>query len=334
MDWRQPSFPAHDGEGWAIWRGGKITPADQADATKIAARWLPPSAVLVGQPGAARFEPPIKIPALQAPALEAIARHTTNIVLGVLGLAITLSVLAIAVIDITLATWAALLTAFAVLIFADYRVHLHSSTGVLDRALFFHALRTRPAARVSLAVWTALGCAMGILQFAAQVRFGNMDAAFHRYGAMYPAIRAGETWRIVTGPLLHYSLDHFLVNFALLVFGGWLATSLRGAISFPVFVAGCAASAAAQFRFGGNAYESFGGISGGVFALLAFTVAAGVVNRELLPRGMGTMLSGLLLLSVLSAELLSANSATTAHVAGIAVGVTFGAVDGRFTRSA
>lgn len=255
--------------------------------------------------------------------MGAIARNTRIIVSAVLGLALMFAALAVAEFDVGMATWAALLSAFAALMYADFRIHLHSTAGVVERAMFFYALRTRRHARASLFFWFVFGSAFGLLQIAAQHRFGSIEGAFLQYGAMYPAIRAGEVWRLMTGPFLHYSLDHYFVNFALLVFSGWLATSLRGPASIAAFIVGCVGSATAQFLFGGQAYDNFGGISGGVFALLAFIITAGVLHRALLPRGMGMMLSGLLLLNTLSVELLNENAATTAHVAGIAIGMVF-----------
>lgn len=75
-----------------------------------------------------------------------------------------------------------------------------------------------------------------------------------------------------------------------------------------------------------STYDNFGGISGGVFALFAFVVMSGMMERRLLPEGLALSMAGITLAPGIAAEALSVNAASVAHMAGGVTGIVMALV--------
>lgn len=327
LRWSQTVLPAHGGDGWSLWRNGKPTAcADIAPITELVETWLPQNPVLVGVPGATRFVPLIGIDRFRDKVRKVVARNLRNMVVMFAVSAVVLMIFALAGNRARLAVVAASFLLIAAVFAADYRGSMRPGNRIYDRALFFFWLYTDRSVRIGLAFWMLLAIVAGGSQLMLQSAMGGMDAVFHAYGVMYPSLRAGEWWRLLSGPFLHHSSAHFLTNCCLLMLGGTLASALCGGWSIAVFVVGNMLSALAQFLWGSQLYDNFGGISGGVFALFGFLVMSSVMQRRFLPEGLALSMAGITLASGIASEALSANAASVAHMAGGISGILMAVV--------
>ena len=64
---------------------------------------------------------------------------------------------------------------------------------------------------------------MTAVQRFAMAASDGLAGAFHCYGLLHPRVVEGEAWRLLTGPFLHYSVEHFLLNAVLVTTLGALA---------------------------------------------------------------------------------------------------------------
>ncbi len=315
--WSQIDLPVHSGDGWALWRNGKtITCADVSPVTELVENWLPQKPVLVGAPGATRFVPPICIDRFRDKAGRVVARNLRNTAILFAVAAVIFVALALVLNQVRIAFMAASLLLVAAVFAADSRGSTGSGNRIYDRALFFFWLYTDRSARTGLALWMSLAVVAGGSQLVLQNVMGGMDPVFHAYGVMYPSLRTGEWWRLLSGPFLHYSPGHFFTNYCLLMLGGTLAWALRGGWSIAVFVVGNLFGALAQFLWGSQLYDNMGGISAGVFALFGFILMSGAMQKRLLPEGLALSMAGIMLASGMVAEALTVSAASVAHIAG------------------
>lgn len=312
--WKHNSMPTHDGHGWAIYCAGRKQPCLSAKHTlERIGKWLPTNPMLVAAPGMPEFVPPIAIPEFESRLHDGVIRYWRMLVAAVALVAIMFTIPRAFPVVISS-------SALAVMFLLEYRFLSRSAGVVLDRALFFYWLHNSPRARAGILSCIVFASVVGLVQVIAQETLGSMEAAFHTYGLMYPAARGGEYWRILTGPFLHYGVLHFIANAMMLIFAGWVAFAIRPAAMVAAFFLGCWISAWCQMTFGGQVYDNFGGMSGGVFAVCALLVTSGAIDRRALPTGLAVLFGSMAVVSGLISELLSETVATVAHLAGAATG--------------
>lgn len=314
------NLPVHDGKGWAIIKKHSISSTDMEGVSASIQRWLPPNPLLIGAPGARQFLPPISIQQFKNEVLLNIAKNSkrltsafvaTGLIVAIGGLFNgTRSILPVSLVFVL----------FGMLFYLDYRIGLRTETGVFERAMFFRWLRTSSQGRAGFYIWLSISALIGANQLVLQSKLGGIDELFAKYGAMYPAIRAGELWRLLTGPYFHYSVAHYLLNALLLLFIGTLTWAMKGPASILVFVVGNGTGACMQMLFGGDAFNNFGGISPGIYTLFGFFLAASALGHIKLPKGFTFLCGGLALLGVVGSSLISNNAATVAHVSGLFLG--------------
>ena len=322
-DWRRQTLPAHDGGGWAVWLRGRRTACSNAtDAVTRIGSWLPGNPVLVAAPTMTHFVPPVAIDTFRQRFRDDVVRYWRLLTIAALLAAI--ACLAARALAISLS-----LLLLACVFALECLQFSRSRDAVLERALFFYWLRTSLRGSHALVLWATVSGFAGCLQLAALAWLGSLEAVFDAYGLMYPAARAGEWWRLLTGPFVHYNVLHFTTNAALLVLGGWIASALRPLATGIAFAAGCVLSAWCQMTLGGQVFDNFGGMSGGVFAVFALLVVSGFLDRGSLPAGLAVYLGGLLLFSGVTAELLSESTATVAHLTGAATGAVVAVISHR-----
>jgi membrane associated rhomboid family serine protease len=95
-----------------------------------------------------------------------------------------------------------------------------------------------------------------------------------------------EPWRLLTGPMLHGSLMHILMNgLAMLGLGQVLERSASRHLVAPVWLAGALGGAlASSILLPG---QSSVGASGGIMAMIGFLAVMGWRRKDLLPPGFG-----------------------------------------------
>ena len=320
VDWRNfESLPSYEGSEWAIWRRGRVVRRTQEHVASLGDELLN-SGVLIGRPGAVRFLPAICIEELQGKLLPRIQRRrrTTILVMTIFMVAgFVASIWAHSLLKIVL-----VFSLLPLVMELDNRFVLENKASLAERAMFAHWIHTD---RRGLYIWSAIGIFAGLVQIFVQYKLGSLTAAFHAYGFMYGDVRAGQLWRAVTGPFLHYSLAHFVTNFFLLVLIGWLTWPIFGISSLFMLLAGNAASAFGQMYLGGQLFDNFGGLSGGIYSLFGLLAGAGIVDWRLCPRGFGIVFVVIALMSIAYSEVMSAHAATVGHLTGLTFGLLTGA---------
>lgn len=318
-------MPPYCGSGWSILRNRRIEKIQDINTLEqLAVAWLPPKKVLVGKPGASEFVTPIEVDELQPTVRNALYRHTRNITLIFLPMALVYLALGVFFSSRTEVLLGMLLLVLSAVFVIDYFISLRTQDGIYQRTLFFYWLRCDSKAKVGLRFFVAFGLVIGLMQVFLTYSIGGLDLLFDAYGALYQNIEE-EKWRLITGPFLHLSITHFFVNFVLLTIAGWFAWALIGPFkTMLTFLMGNTIGAFAQYEFGGRLYELYGGVSGGVYALFGLILVVGMVDKSLLPKGLVFLLFGILMVGELSNEVTSDSAATIAHGAGLAVGAIAG----------
>lgn len=314
-------LPVHSGDRWAIDDGRRVCAAEAYEVRNRLKRWQPQSPLLIAAPHAPRFVTPVMVPEVADIALAAVRRRSRRLAL-LCALPVTVTLLySLATLSRSAFGWAVGLAGLPVVFAIDLAGPMRTTAGIDERTRFLYWLRTSRGTRAGALFWSALITAIGVWQYASMERMGGLEAVFHAYGFMYEDVRAGELWRALTGPLLHYSPLHFLANFLLLTMMGTLAWMVPGAFaSVATFVAGSVLSMPGQMLLGGHAYDSCGGVSGGIYALFGLVIVHGMLERRALPQGFAVLCLVVALSGIASSELTSKTVATAAHFTGLASG--------------
>lgn len=318
--WYDPNLlPTDNGEQWRVFENNvsKEVPEDQI--RRRLKRWSP--LLLVAEPGAGRFATPVTIPAFSEDVLQTVWRRGRSFVL-LYGIgALLLSLMYLAKPSPGLGSLVFILASMMCAFLIDYKGPLGTVQGVDERARFTYWLHLSTGARVGAFASALFGSSIGVMQVALSNEIGGTDEIFHRYGFMYDAVRQGELWRALTGPLLHYSLLHYITNMVfLLVVGPLCWALLGGAVTLIVFVCGNAVGAAAQMILGGTLYDNCGGISFGCYALFGVLIGVALLRPRFLPRGLGLFAAMIAVIGIVGVELGSQVAATAGHIAGLATG--------------
>ena len=313
-------LPSKKGDSWSIWKGGQQVDVSYSEVAFLVARWLPANPLLIGAPEGNRFLPPVLVSEFESAALRTVRNNSRNMIIAVVAFGLVL--LCATVTRPTSHTFSIGLLAIALgaTITVDYYLGLRNRDSLSERAMFFRWLKVDSSARLGFLAWLVIGLGIGVLQWFLQRHLGGMDSVFHRFGAMYADVNAGQYWRLISGPYLHYSIFHYLNNAVLLLFAGTLAFALFGRMTFLVFLVGNVCSVFAQMALGGSDFDNYGGISGGVYTLLGTLIVAGAIKRQLFPKGFLFLILNLTVLGVIASEAVSEHAATVAHVSGLTFG--------------
>jgi membrane associated rhomboid family serine protease len=165
---------------------------------------------------------------------------------------------------------------------------------------------------------------VGLMQLALEKQWGGDVRLWDRIGVMYPRLDEGEYWRLITGSLLHYSPLHFGINSAMVALIAPIAWHRLRLWLVPALVGIAGLSLYAQYLLGSHAHDNAAGISGGVNGVLALLIVGSLRGDALVPRGVGLLLTVILVLGIVGPELLSPTSATTAHLFGALLGGLLG----------
>ncbi len=324
--WRNTlNLPSNRGVGWGVYKGGIYHESTAETAKKAALKWLPASPVLFGAPGAHLLMPPTEIVELENSAMLAVRRQYLSVSTVAIGCALAFIAVSFQKPHSILFALGLALACFWVVASVDYFFFLRHRHYVTERALFYYWIRTNPDVRMagvcSLAFMIFLGGGQLALQYG-----GGVSTAFHRVGAMYESIENGQYWRLLTGPYLHYSAIHFANNFLMLFIMGSAAYGVVGRHTIYIFIISNFLSILAQWRFGPQFLGSFGGISGGVYALYGVLLGVGLRHKDLFPKGLLLYFLTVGALGVLSTDLVSQKSASVAHFTGFAFGLLYGLI--------
>jgi membrane associated rhomboid family serine protease len=199
------------------------------------------------------------------------------------------------------------------------------------RTLFyFHLWHGRRSKRMA-AVWFGMCVLTGVMQFLAQRQMGGLENLVVGYGAYYPAMSGGEWWRVLSGPLFHSGVAHFVGNMVGIALLGPVASMvLTARVAGLAMLLGAPLGLLAAYASNAPQYDSFLGASGGLFALFGLVVGAGVFRPALLPSGLTIYWGLLALIFGVSAELVGAKVSSIAHLAGFSSGLILSLVAVKF----
>ncbi|HSD85357.1 MAG TPA: rhomboid family intramembrane serine protease [Anaerolineae bacterium] len=175
--------------------------------------------------------------------------------------------------------------------------------------------------------WSILACigVVGLLQVTSGFgRSSDPDrSVITLAGIVKDNIRQGETWRLLTGTLLHANLMHFLFNFLALLGLGKLIEVIANRAYVPlVFIT--AALVGSLFSLWLLPTQTSVGASGGIMGLIGFLAVLSYFHRNLLPRA---FLKSLLIsiIYVFVAGLVAFNAIDNpAHLGGLLAGAASG----------
>ena len=170
--------------------------------------------------------------------------------------------------------------------------------------------------------WILLSCVVAI--FFAQL-YAGMQHSVDVAGLVKPAVRHGEVWRMLTGPLLHGSLFHVLFNgLALLGLGRLMEVITHRAHLAAVFLTSMLCGS--LFSFVLLPGEPSVGISGGIMGVIGFLAVLGYRRRHVLPpnflRSMLLSIGYIVVIGVVGWTMID----NAAHLGGLVMGVALGFV--------
>lgn len=133
--------------------------------------------------------------------------------------------------------------------------------------------------RQRLTLWI-LGCLAAVMV----VRMAGGNAAVEAAGLVKPAVWEGQAWRLLTGPLLHLNLLHFLMNAgAMFVVGPIIEVhARRGVLPLVFLVSALGGSLLSLLVLPGT---SSVGASGGIMGMMGFLGVFALRNGDQLPAG-------------------------------------------------
>lgn len=317
-------LPAHSGNGWALMIGRRVKPcADLPEVRSALKRWAPLSPTLVGAPGSSTFQTVPDEPRIGSWATEGFRRRN---LLGIAALSLMAALMWMSVSPSSSSKSlpvALLVTMITLLSAVDHFLGMRTDSQLSERSRFFYWVQTAPAVIRGFRLWIAIVLLMGGVQTFLQDRMG-LDELVQSYGLMFDAVRAGQWWRVLVGPFFHSGPAHFINNAALALFIGPLVWARFPATGLLVFVIGNTLGALAQMTWGSADFDSYLGISGGLFAMAGLLIASGMVERDLLPASMVPLIVGLVLLSAFGSTLSNSRTANLSHLVGIAFGTASG----------
>jgi membrane associated rhomboid family serine protease len=284
---------------------------------------------LIGSPGAPRFSPASLIADLPEGTRFLLARNQERLARFLAAFALVLIPVAVVSGVHPFAGLASLLAGLGIVVARDARKHLRDPRTAADRTLFLHWLARSSASRRRSALWLGAGLLIGVGQWTLMHAAGGIETAFERYGLIYARFEAGEHWRLLTGPWLHVSIEHYIGNLILVTGVGTLASSVSPRLSPALFLIGAPVSLWLQLELGPRGLGGAAGMSGGLFTLLGFLATAGVGVRHRLPRGLPVLVAAAAILSIAFPLIFHQPSGHVAHVGGVLLGAAVGATAAR-----
>jgi membrane associated rhomboid family serine protease len=325
--WRSPaSLPVNPQTDWTLWSGRRMKATGFAACQKAAGNWDPLGGALIGHPGFERLRPLAEVAEFAGIAVQ---RYDSRLAFAawVYGLSSAgLFAFALSRPQISGLFPVAFMVAilFAVVI-AERVVHQIDPRAIVDRSRFIAWLKLSRTVRIAALAFGAGMLASWILQLAVDDLTHDDEGALKAYGVVFGNVRAGEWWRLLSGPYIHSGVVHMASNLGIGLLGISIAAPMwDGLWAASAFMIGNVAAAATETAWASHA--GMAGVSGGVFAVFGMIIAIALFRPAELPRGGAIPLAGVLLISLPVAAMQGAHVAMLAHASGFLLGVLFGAI--------
>jgi len=327
-DWRAPDLlPAFDGERWAVIERGKLKRCDDFEVRNKLRHWAPSSPLVIAAPGYESFVSPIQVPEMRDAVWRAFRRNRLMAIAPFALLAIAELLKSLLLSDRDDIAWAATFGALAALLIHDYLIVLEDDDAIAERSRFNYWL-ANCASKAGAVIWIVLGLAAAGFQYWLMADTRSPTDVLRAVGVVHGEIVNGELWRLVSGPLIHTTLLHFLAPWLLLILTGFVSCALCGTgTSLITFFVGNAIGAFSQAVVGGpEALASASGMSFGLLALPGLVFGRGIACPDLLPRGMTTTSALLAIVFIAGAEAITPAAGTSGHLVAFALGGSAGLI--------
>jgi membrane associated rhomboid family serine protease len=297
----------------------------QEEVCKALKNWSPFSPVLIAKPQSNQFLPPTCHQEL-APKIVMAHKARVRVCLVMVVVATLISFVGMVIYNNSIFLKGfALFLLIAVATFSDYFISFKSLFVMSERTKFFYwVFNSKLMKQVTLG-WLMFIATLAIFQLLFEFFLGGREPLFNFIGTVHAPIINGEIWRLFTGPFLHSSPAHFLMNAVFLIIIGplsWCFFSYRSAL---ILILGSSIGALVSTLSGtfidNYPYDSYAGLSSGIFALFGVIFMSGLMNKKLLPPGIALHLGFIATISIVSASVYTQHSANASHWAGFMFGV-------------
>lgn len=320
-------LPKHSGQDWAVWHKHRVTTYDtESSAMTALSTWHPQKNTLVATPNSLRFAPPVYFDCF-AEKLRLRYQRMAALSAACWGAMGFFALVLFFLKRGPLVGGIAIVFSMVMLASVMDALKLRNLTALKERALFYYWLSETRTYKIGFAVWFLLLLGIGGLQWQLQHAMGDYEIVLRTWGSMYVDIQEGQLWRLLTGPFFHSHLVHYISNLVFALVVGPITWAVLGARSFLIFLLGNVAGALAQTYLGSGRYDVYTGISGGLYALLGTLITWGALDRRVLPQGFTLLCIWFTLISLVAAEVLASNAATTAHMGGFIAGAGWALVE-------
>lgn len=178
---------------------------------------------------------------------------------------------------------------------------------------------------------------LGSLQLYGNDFYGSSEAFKLEFGAIYSnVVDRGEWWRLLSAPLVHNSVAHWLINTLigsalLLVYGPVLRSRIVWLMAVLAPLSFLAVSVASRFIDLDS--EGIVGISGGIAGVVGYFFAANLRCPSCFPRHFSITTAFVVLSTLLVVSLVTSTTSFIAHFAGFIGGVLLGSITNPIPKS-
>lgn len=324
MDWRtsQIDMPSTR-KGWQCRRNKRrIISGQEAIAAEVA-RWHALDPLVISEPGSNRFVPVLDLNQYQRVAhMSAVRRQLLSMLIALIVALVFAGIWFVEHRDEAI-TFVQVFLALGLFLTLDYWLVIRRLAALKERASFVVWIYQH--GRMEVLFCTGLMALTGILQLILQYQFGGFEPMMRHYGVVFENVENGEWWRFLVGPYFHASVAHWIANAAILIFIGPIIGALSRYHGLLTFVLGSTLGAIASFASAEfTNYDSYVGVSGGIFAMMGWCAGFGMSNPKRLPAKFAFTIATFAIVNGILSALMIPDSSTSAHVVTLITGFLLG----------
>ncbi len=172
---------------------------------------------------------------------------------------------------------------------------------------------------------------VGVIQLYLSHVFHGNDRIIEKFGLYYPAIEEHEYWRFFIGPFFHSSIEHWIVNAAMLTITSFLLStlpinkSLMAVFSVIVIIGYVSYVYSYLFKLNVNV-DAFAGVSGGIFYIFGFFLLSSIVDKNSYPERFWISIFSCTLVAFLAPLIACGSTSHISHAVGFVIGFILCAV--------
>lgn len=203
----------------------------------------------------------------------------------------------------------------------DYLINIKNVNNLKEISEFFTWVNFKGVKYFKF--WLLITSAMGVFQLLLYLAFGEFDIVFYKVGAMYTFLDTGEYWRLLTGPYLHSSITHWLINSLTLTLIAPIICSLRNSNCVTIFVIGNTSGAIGAFLINLLNFsdaDAFAGVSGGIYAFMGAIIYCAFSTKNAFPKHFYLYFITFILFNFILGYLLAPKISLTSHFFGLIAG--------------